>query len=143
MQDIRPNVQCLLIKDNQILLGKRRGGKDKAAGTFGVPAGHIEEGESILECAKRELKEETTLDTNPENLEVFCLTEETQAENGHHYLNIGVLVEDWSGEVKTGEPDKCTGWKWYTLSNLPSPLFKPSKEVIDCYENNRSFYIEI
>lgn len=40
-------------------------------GKWGLPAGKVEEGESYLEAAKRELAEETTLQKNPQMLGVW------------------------------------------------------------------------
>jgi 8-oxo-dGTP diphosphatase len=141
--DIRPNVQCLLIKGKQILLGKRKGDpKEKAGGTYGVPAGHIEEGESIVACAQRELQEETSVTADFENMKAVCLAEETSAGNDRHYLHIGVLIPDWSGEIQNMEPEKCAGWSWYELNNLPSPLFSATAEVIKGWQNDGTFSLE-
>jgi 8-oxo-dGTP diphosphatase len=141
--DIRPNVQCLLRKGSQILLGKRKGDpKEKAGGTYGVPAGHIEEGESILACAQRELKEETGITADFKDMETVCLAEETSAGNDRHYLHIGVLISEWGGQIQNMEPDKCAGWEWFKIDNLPSPLFSATKKVIDSWRDNSAFSVE-
>jgi 8-oxo-dGTP diphosphatase len=141
--DIRPNVQCLLLKGEQILLGRRKGDpKEKAGGTYGVPAGHIEEGESILACAQRELQEETSVTADLENMEAVCLAEETSAGNDRHYMHIGVLISEWSGQIQNMEPKKCAGWEWFEIDNLPSPLFSATKKVIDCWRGDTVFSVE-
>lgn len=44
--------KALLIKDNKIILGNEKG-------IYQFPGGHLEEGETLEECIKREIKEET------------------------------------------------------------------------------------
>ena len=141
MRDIRPAVQCLLFDDNRVLLGQRRGDPtEKGGGKYGAPAGHIEEGETIADCARRELLEETGVQAT--DLSVFCLVEETSASNDHHYLHIGVVVHNWSGEVENIEPDKCVGWEWCARSDLPDPMFPPAQAVLDCYTTETTFKLE-
>ena len=57
--------KALLINDNdEILLGY-------ANGVYQFPGGHLREGETINECLKRELKEETGMDIDITNLNPF------------------------------------------------------------------------
>lgn len=57
--------KALLINDkNEILLGF-------CDNTYQFPGGHLEEGESLEECLKREIKEETGLEININNLSPF------------------------------------------------------------------------
>ncbi|MFM9634943.1 nucleotide triphosphate diphosphatase NUDT15, partial [Streptomyces galilaeus] len=66
-QEARVGVGCLVVNDqNHILLGLRLGEYGK--GTWGMPGGHLEFGETIEECCVREVKEETDLDVEIVNL---------------------------------------------------------------------------
>lgn len=57
--------KALLINDqNEILLGF-------SDNTYQFPGGHLENGESLEECLKREIKEETGLEINIDNLSPF------------------------------------------------------------------------
>ena len=51
----------VVIQDNKILLVKPRGGGKK--GSYSIPKGHVDAGESLLKAAKRETSEETGIDT--------------------------------------------------------------------------------
>ena len=47
----------LIEKDNKFLLVQEA--KEKCKGKWNIPAGHIEINESVIDCLKREIKEET------------------------------------------------------------------------------------
>jgi hypothetical protein len=57
-----------------------------------------------------------------------------------HYADIG-LVADWlSGEPRTMEPEKCEGWAWYNIDNLPQPLFGPVATYIEAYKTGKNYF---
>lgn len=123
---VRVGVGVLVVDSSgKILFGKRK--SKLGENTFSLPGGHLEIGESIEECALRELKEETDLDG--ENPEIFSLSNDVYPDK--HYITIGVLVKNFKGEVKLMEKDKCEGWEWYESDKLPSPLFSPSRVMVE------------
>lgn len=129
--DKRPKigVGVLVFKDNHLLLGKRI---NAHGGNTWCPAGgHLEYGETPIQCAKRELFEEAGLIANkviqgPWTNDVF---EKEQK----HYVTLFMIVTEFSGTLENKEPDKCLGWGWYPIDNLPSPLFQT---VQTCLENH-------
>ncbi|GAN78668.1 NUDIX hydrolase [Acidocella aminolytica] len=56
-------IGIVLIKDDQVLLVRR--GKPPGAGLWSLPGGKQELGETAIETARRELREETGLDCGP------------------------------------------------------------------------------
>ena len=58
-KEVRVGVAAVILRDGRILLGERIG--SHGAHTWATPGGHLELGESIEECAKRETFEETGL----------------------------------------------------------------------------------
>jgi 8-oxo-dGTP diphosphatase len=60
-QENRPyiGVAVIVVREGRVLLGKRKNAH--GAGTWQFPGGHLEYGESIESCARRELFEETGL----------------------------------------------------------------------------------
>ena len=54
-------VSVVLKFNDMVLVGKRKG--SHGDGTWAFPGGHLEYGETIFECGKRELEEETNIKT--------------------------------------------------------------------------------
>ena len=73
-------VGTIVVKEGKILLVKER--KQGISGLLNIPAGHLEQGESLVDGAKRELKEETGLDVQIKTLVDF---EKFEA-RGENYL---------------------------------------------------------
>ena len=131
----------MLLKDGKILLGKRNDDPTKAdsalsgEGTWTMPGGKLEYGEQFEAGARRELAEETGMTLNW--AKVICVENCIGAKA--HFVTIGILAEDFSGEPRVMEPDEITEWKWFELDNLPGKLFLPSKYIIERYKDN-TFY---
>ena len=127
---INPAVIVLIYKGkDEILLSKGYGFR----GTFyGLTAGFLETGESLEECIKREVKEETNL--NIKNIKYF-------ASQPWPYPNqemIGFFAEYESGEIKIQE-EELSDCKWFKRGELPVIPTKISmaRMLIDYWIDNR------
>jgi 8-oxo-dGTP diphosphatase len=114
-------VAVLVWRGKQLLLGKRIMKGQKSCWQF--PGGHLEDGESVIECAYREVLEETGLKVK--SLRHLGFTDETFVMGQHQYITLLVSALYESGEAETLEPDKCEVWQWFDYPQLPAPLFKP------------------
>ena len=54
-----PTVECLIVRDNKVLLLKRSESSKKFPGYWIGPGGHVDENEDVLSAAIREVEEET------------------------------------------------------------------------------------
>lgn len=116
----RIGVACVVQREGKVLMGKRLG--SHGAGLWAFPGGHLEFQETVEECAKRELLEETGLLATETRLSTWV---ENVMENGtKHYITIFVLITQFSGVLEVKEPHKCAEWKWASWEQLPSPLFE-------------------
>ena len=122
----RIGVACIVQKDGKILLGQRKG--SHAVGCWGFPGGHLEFGETVEECATRELLEETGL--KPLSLRLGPWVENIMEEGQKHYITVFVFVDGFVGQPALLEPDKCEGWDWFTWNSLPEPLFSPIPSLL-------------
>jgi 8-oxo-dGTP diphosphatase len=115
----RVGVGVFVFKDGTFLLQKRQGSHGE--GTWSLPGGHLEYGESFEDTARREVKEES--DLNIKNVCFGAVTNDLFVDEHKHYVTIW-MVSDWeSGEVKNMEPTKCSEQRWVTFDTLPEPLF--------------------
>lgn len=109
----------IIKKDDDVLLGKRRGAHGE--GTWSFPGGHLEFGESPEECAERETLEEVNLQIK--NIQRSVFTNDFFEKEHKHYITLFMTSEYSSGDVEVMEPDKCEEWRWFKWNNLPQPLF--------------------
>ena len=136
---IKIGIGVLIKKGNKILLGHR---PSKMVDTGGIyepdswclPGGKQEYNETIFDCAKREVKEETNL--NISKLEVFGATDDIQPDR--HFITIQVIANNYSGEIKIMEPTKQDDWQWFELNNLPKNLYSPSRKFIEDYKKREN-----
>ncbi|MFH1867177.1 MAG: NUDIX domain-containing protein [Patescibacteria group bacterium] len=137
-------VGILVIRDNKVLLGLRNPDPAKAdsalhgEGTWTCPGGKIKFGQNFEEAASRELTEETGL--AGKSFKVFSVSNDIGTEA--HYVTIGLLCENFSGEPKTMEPEEIVEWRWFDLNNLPDNMFFPSRKMAENYINNRFYKVE-
>jgi 8-oxo-dGTP diphosphatase len=124
--NVRVGVGVFIFKDGKFLLLKRQG--SHGAGTWSVPGGHLEFGESFEDTAHREIEEETNLEIK--NLRFAAVTNDHFVDESKHYVTIW-LLSDWkTGKEFIKEPNKCTEMVWFTFSDLPDPLFLPWNQLL-------------
>lgn len=122
-------VGVLILKGTSILLGKRKNahGHD----TWAPPGGHLELGESWHECAQREVLEETGLQLA--SCRFFAVTNDIFDEQ-KHYVTIFMQADYVGGQIENLEPDKCYGWQWFDIGQLPDNLFLPLRSLLQEHE---------
>ncbi|MBQ4797652.1 NUDIX domain-containing protein [Pseudoalteromonas sp. MMG006] len=123
---VRVGVAVIIMRENTILLGERIGAH--GANTWATPGGHLEFGESIEQCAMREVFEETGL--NVSKITKLDYTNDIFTAENKHYITLYVKADYESGEPVLKEPNKCIQWRWYDINNLPTPLFTSLKNYL-------------
>jgi 8-oxo-dGTP pyrophosphatase MutT (NUDIX family) len=63
-----PSVGVVVFSKEFVLLVRHKKGADNVTGIYGLPSGRLEDGETNISAAKRELAEETGLITTEEHL---------------------------------------------------------------------------
>lgn len=131
----RVGVAAVVIKDGKILLGKRI--SSMGNGQWAVAGGHLEFGETVEECAIRELAEETGLKALSWQLGPWA---NSMIGADSHYITLFVFITKFEGTPQLLEPSKCEGWHWFGLHSLPSPLFPTVSFLASCKELITSYY---
>jgi 8-oxo-dGTP diphosphatase len=114
-----------------VLMGKRKG--THGAGEFAFPGGRLAPNESPLHCAGRELQEEIGVDWRSKDLEDLQVDKSQPFNNtlsgGQPWITLFFTGNLAAGvEPKLMEPDRCEGWDYYSIENLPGPLFQAAYE---------------
>lgn len=124
---VRVGVGAFVFRDGKFLMQKRCGSHGE--GSWSVPGGHIDFGESPEETAEREVLEETGCEID--NVRFAAVTNDHFVDEGKHYVTWWTMSDWKSGEPYITEPDKCTDQMWTDFDNLPSPLFLPWEQLLD------------
>lgn len=126
----RPAVGVAVIvrRGDRVLLGLRRS-TSHGDGVWQFPGGHLEYGESVEACARREALEETGLHVRITGQGPF--TNDVFTAEDRHYVTLFMLAESDDGEPRVMEPDKCERWAWFAWDALPAPLFLPIVNLLE------------
>ncbi|HCM82612.1 TPA: NUDIX hydrolase [Patescibacteria group bacterium] len=125
------------IKEKKILLSRRynTGYED---GNYSVPAGHIENGESLTVGTCREIKEEVGVIILPKDMRLVHVIHRKEDDIRMDFF---FFIEKWLTEPKNIEPEKCDDLSWFPLDALPPNTIPYIRSAIEHYQNN-VFYSE-
>src|SRR5699024_299101 len=112
-------VAVVYLKGNKILLGKRS--SSYKTSKWCIPCGYLESHEDVKEGARREFKEETSIDV--QDLKLLDVKSNTNKTVGVYYL-----AGEVSGELKADDYLSEVGF--YNLGDLPEMAFKSDLKII-------------
>lgn len=129
------SVYLILIRGDKVLL-LRRTNTGYEDGNYGLPAGHLEEGESVREGLIREIREEIAIILEVEDLHVSHVMHRRQKDER---IDFFFTVEYIQGEPKNNEPDKCDDLSWFPVDNLPTNTILYVRQAIDAVRRKQFF----
>lgn len=103
--------------DGRVLLARRAG--EVYHGYWDLPGGFLDEGEHPLDALRRELKEETNLDVEPEEFLGIWMDHYSEDGTGPSTLNIYWKARVVGGELHTA--DDISDARWFAPEELPPP----------------------
>ncbi len=129
-------VIAVVLHDDRCVLVKR--GKEPNMGQWGFPGGHVELGETALEAAVRELREETGVLARPReylhNLDVIL--RDTHGRMQRHFFLAAVLCDYVSGDPVPS--DDAAESDWVHLDRLRDGSLDLIDRVADIAEMARA-----
>jgi 8-oxo-dGTP pyrophosphatase MutT (NUDIX family) len=126
-----PAAYVVLRRGDEVLL-LLRANTGYMDGYWAVPAGHVEQGESALTAALREVREEVGVKIDPADLVPVTAMHRTGG-NGlaiDERVDFFFTASRWDGEPRLMEPDKAAGLDWYSLDKLPDPVVPHEARVL-------------
>ncbi len=132
MERPKVGIGVQVYKDGKLLLGKRKG-TGFGDGFYSTPGGHLENGETFEQCARREVREEAGIEIK--NIKIISLANLFSSKA--HYVDIGIHADWKSGTPTVLEPEKCEGWDWYDLRKLPRPLIEGDKMYLNAIRTGK------
>lgn len=120
-------------ENNEILLQRRQGTK-LWPGFLALPAGHIDTAENAYDALIREAKEELGIEINISDIvDVFVCNRRNKSLPS--YYDVYFEIDNYKGDIKINEPEKCAELVWQDINNLPEDMIDFEIEAI---KNNQS-----
>jgi len=128
-------VHLFFLRGNQILLSRRldTGYRD---GEYSVPAGHLDGGETVIDAARREAREEVGVDLAAHDI-LFCSVMHRLEDDER--VDFFVRVRAWNREPFNNEPEKCDDLRWVDLAALPPNTVPYVRQAVQNYQRGRVF----
>ena len=123
----RVGVALIVIHKEKILLIRRK--NVHGDGTWSTPGGHLEYGESPETCAAREALEEAGVTVS--GIHFLAITNDVFKDTKQHYISIWMRGDFESGETHVAAPYELDACGWYSLDDLPDPLFLPFRHLLE------------
>ena len=133
----KPTAGALCVEDGRVLLTRRA--HPPFQGSWDLPGGFLEEGESPLDGLRRELKEETGLDVEPQRFLGIWMDRYGGDSTAEATLNLY-----WTAHVVGGQAapaDDVAELRWFGRDELPPPselAFENVALVLAAWRNEHS-----
>jgi 8-oxo-dGTP diphosphatase len=129
-----PTVDVIIQMDSRILLVKRK--NEPFREYLAIPGGFVNEGETVEDAAKREVKEETSLDIKLIDI-LGVYSDPKRDPRGHNMSTvfIGKIPTSRNGKVKAAEAaDDALELYWINLEDIPDEKFAfDHKNILEDY----------
>jgi 8-oxo-dGTP diphosphatase len=126
---------AMFIRKDTILLACRKN-TGYMDGFYSLPAGHIEDGESITRGTCREIQEETGVRVNIKEMQLVHVM---HRRSDDIRMDFFFLIKKYSQNPVNAELEKCSSMEWFPIDALPNNTIPYIKEAISNVRNSVFF----
>lgn len=130
-------VYAVVINEQQEILLLRRANTGYRDGYYDMPAGHLEDGETLTEAAVRELREESGLHATADNVKFVQLLHRFCSDRV--YIDVFFRVTQWTNTPSIQEPEKCDDMQWFPLATLPEMIVPHQRSFLTNLSSHNSY----
>lgn len=105
---------------------------------WSVPAGHVDDQETVVAALIRETMEEVGIIIEPEHLS-FAHVMNRRRPSGKAVIEFFHIANEWSGEPRNCEPEKCDEVGWFPVHALPETMAPYARQAIDAVRRGQYF----
>ena len=128
-----PASYVYLLRDGAVLLQLRQNTGYMDGYWAAGAAGHVEAGETAVDAAVRELREELGLSVQREDLVPSSVMHRTDGSDNPREQRVEWFFScaSWAGEPTILEPRKCAELRWFPLDDLPARIPDYERVALD------------
>ena len=119
-------VGLVIRRGRSILLYRRT--RMPEAGHWNIPGGKVDHMEACVDAACRETEEETGLEIGA--IRFLCVSENRFPQDGHHWVSLIYVTDDFTGEPRVMEPEKLPEFGWFDIDALPENVSKFTLDAV-------------
>ena len=128
----------LLMQDTNILL-LRRFNTGYQDGNYSLPAGHVDEGESVGDALVREAKEEIGINIQKQDVTLTHVMHRKGTSQSDERLDFFFTCRTYTGKVVNIEKEKCDDLSWFPVDMLPTNTIPYVKVAINNSLNKKQY----
>ena len=128
---------CVIMEQDDKVLFLLRGDIDWKPNEFVVPSGHVEDNETFMQAATREVLEEVGLAIEPKDLEYKGLVHRKAP--GSIRIDVWFLAKQYSGSPQNKEPTTHRKIEWVNPQQLPPNTVDYIRFGLDMIRNGRQY----
>jgi mutator protein MutT len=130
----------MILPDGPSVLLTRRASGLPAGGCWQLPGGHLDPGESVLDCVVRETAEEVGISVTPADVR-FVHVRHAFTRTGDSRVVYLFVADGWTGTPRNAEPAHCDGIGFFPLEALPRPMVPHLADALGGYRRGEPFGI--
>jgi 8-oxo-dGTP diphosphatase len=124
--------------DDAVLL-ELRAGTGWYDGSWHLPAGHVDAGESVVAALVRELGEELAIGADSADLELLHTMHCRTPGTSYAWIDVYFGLRAWSGQPVNAEPHRCAEVRWWPLDGVPANTAAPALQALSAIRRGERF----